>query len=273
MPFLDHLEELRKRLFRMAAAMFVGVSAAAALMFNTTFDPVEFLKRPLLPHLAAHGGELTYTGVGATFQILMTASLAIGFILVSPFLFYQLWLFFAPALHRHERRVAIPVILAVVVLFVSGTVFAYYRVVPPTLTFLFGLESPALTAMLRWDEYLSFLMWLCMGFGAICELPMVVLLLAALGWVTYEKLARFRQYMVILAVVGSAAITTDIASLFYVAGIIYLLYEVSIQLARLIFRHRRLKEERRLRAEREELEATYTGPKRLETDEFTGASA
>jgi sec-independent protein translocase protein TatC len=278
MPFLDHLEELRKRMFRIAASLFVGVSIAAYFIFNARFDPVEFLKRPLAPHLAEKGGELVYSAVGATFQVAMMASLVIGSVIVAPYVGYQLWLFFAPALHRNERRVAIPAIFGVVVLFVAGTVFAYYKIVPPTLLFLFSLESPAFKAMINWNEYLSFIAWLCLGFGLVCELPMVVLLLAALGWVSYEKLAKFRPYMFILSIIGSAAITTDIASLFYVGGIIYVLYEVSVLLARVIFRRRRIRAERRERREREEeeRESGPSGPKRLESvvaDPTTGASA
>src|SRR5262245_57865312 len=141
MPFLDHLEELRQRLFRVALALALGFGIALTLILVLKFDPVEFLKRPIDPFLEAKGGKLIFTHPGATFSILMTMSLILGGLMAAPVIGYQLWLFFAPALHKNERKLALPVIAAVTTLFAGGVVFAYYIIIPATLKFFFAIES------------------------------------------------------------------------------------------------------------------------------------
>ncbi|MFL5479791.1 MAG: twin-arginine translocase subunit TatC, partial [Gemmatimonadaceae bacterium] len=116
MPFLDHLEELRKRLFWVAGAVVIGVVIAFILL--SKLDIIRVLERPILPLL--HGQKLIYTHPGTSFHILLNASLVLGIILASPVVVGQLWGFLAPALYAHEKKIVLPVVASMVALFLAG---------------------------------------------------------------------------------------------------------------------------------------------------------
>src|SRR4029078_4467229 len=128
MPFLDHLEELRRRLFWVAGAVVIGIVVAFALLSKP--DIIRLLERPILPRL--HGQKLIYTHPGTSFHILLNASLVLGLILASPVIVGQIWGFLAPALYAHEKRVVIPVLTAMVALFLAGVSLSYFVVLPLT---------------------------------------------------------------------------------------------------------------------------------------------
>jgi sec-independent protein translocase protein TatC len=153
----------------------------------------------------------------------------------------------------------------VTLLFVSGVVFAYYIVIPATLKFFFSIESPAITPMIVWGKYFSFVTWLCVGFGAMCELPMVIILLTALGWLTPKILTKYRRHMVVGCLVAGAWISPDVISMFYIGAIMYTLFEGSLLIARVIYNRRLARIARREREEAlsEDEPPTYGGPKRL----------
>src|SRR5258705_10440749 len=140
MPFLDHLEELRKRLFWVAGAILIGITVGFALLSN--LDIIRLLERPILPLL--HGQKLIYTHPGTSFHILLNASLVLGLILASPIIVGQIWGFLAPALYAHEKRVVIPVLVAMVALFLAGVSLSYFVVLPLALRFLMSIEPTAL---------------------------------------------------------------------------------------------------------------------------------
>ena len=145
MPFLDHLEELRKRLFWIAGAIIIGVVVGFTLL--SKLDIIRLLERPILPLL--HGQKLIYTHPGTSFHILLNASLVLGLILAAPVIVGQIWGFLAPALYAHEKRVVIPVLIAIVALFLAGVALSYFVVLPLTLQFLMSIESTALTPLIR----------------------------------------------------------------------------------------------------------------------------
>src|SRR3954469_14845707 len=136
MPFLDHLEELRRRLFWIAGAVVIGIVLGFALL--SKLDIIRVLERPILPLL--HGQKLIYTHPGTSFRILLNASFVLGMILASPVIVGQIWGFLAPALYTHEKRVVIPVVLGMVVLFLAGVSLSYFVVLPLTLKFLMSIE-------------------------------------------------------------------------------------------------------------------------------------
>jgi sec-independent protein translocase protein TatC len=187
MPFLDHLEELRRRLFWMAGAVLVGIVVAFALL--SKLDIIRLLERPILPLL--HGQKLIYTHPGTSFHILLNASLALGLILASPVIVGQVWGFLSPALYSHEKRVVIPVLIAMVILFLLGISLSYFVVLPLTLRFLMSIESTALTPMISATEYFDLAISMCLAFGLIFEVPIAVLALTALGIVTPAFLSRY----------------------------------------------------------------------------------
>jgi sec-independent protein translocase protein TatC len=236
MPFLDHLEELRWRIIWSLAALVVGVCVGFYLVFR--FDLLTWMQGPVLPFL--HGHKLVYTHPGDGFSILLQTSIIVGIVLALPVVVYQVWLFLSPALHRHEKRVVVPVILGAVLLFVAGAALAWYLVLPMTLRFLFNLGDKAFDQMITVSEYFGFVMSMVLAMGAVFELPIAILLLSAFGLVTPHFLAKFRRHAILGSYVAAAFITPGdlfITSLALMVPL-YLLYELSIGLSYIPYRRR-----------------------------------
>lgn len=236
MPFLDHLEELRWRIIWSLGALAIGVGLGFLIV--TKLKLLHLLQQPIAPFLAGH--KLVYTHPGDTFSITLSSAMIVGLIIASPVILYQVWAFLAPALHRHERKVVIPVIVGAVFLFVAGVALAYFFVLPLTLGFLMNFQVESLEPMITASDYFGFVTILALTFGAVFELPLLILALAALGMVTPKFLARFRRYALVLSFILSAIITPGdifIATLALTIPL-YLLYEVSILLATIVFRKR-----------------------------------
>lgn len=236
MPFLDHLEELRKRLFWIGGAVVIGVVIAFVLL--SRLDIIRLLERPILPFL--HGQKLIYTHPGTSFHILLNASLALGFVLASPVIVGQTWGFLAPALYAHEKRVVIPVLIAMVALFLAGVSLSFFVVLPLTLRFLMSIESTALTPMISATEYFDFAISMCVAFGIVFEVPIAILALTALGLITPQFLSKYRRHAVVVCLTAAAFITpgADPYSLFALAVPLYVLYELSVFVAMFAYRRR-----------------------------------
>ena len=243
MPFLDHLEELRRRLFWMAGAVVIGVVIGFALL--SRLDIIRLLERPILPLL--HGQKLIYTHPGTSFHILLNASLALGIVLASPVIIGQIWGFLAPALYAHEKRVVIPVLIAMVALFLAGVSLSYFVVLPLTLQFLMSIESTALTPLISATEYFDFAISMCVAFGVVFEVPIAILALTALGLVTPQFLSRYRRHAIVVCLTAAAFITpgADPYSLFALAIPLYVLYELSVFVAQFAYRKRQKREAKR----------------------------
>ena len=240
MPFLDHLEELRKRLFWVAGAIIIGVVLAFVLL--SKLDIIRLLERPILPLL--HGQKLIYTHPGTSFSILLNASLVLGIILASPVVVGQLWGFLAPALYAHEKRVVVPVLISMVALFLAGVALSYFVVLPLTLRFLMSIESTALTPLISATEYFDFAISMCLAFGVVFEVPIAILALTALGLITPQFLSRYRRHAIVVCLTAAAFITpgADPYSLFALAIPLYLLYELSVFVAMFAWRKRQKRE-------------------------------
>lgn len=246
MPFLDHLEELRVRLFKVALALFLGVGVSFALLLTKQVDIVGILAAPIQPFLTR---KLIVTHPGDLFDIVMDASIALGLIAASPVIAWQVWGFLSPALYQHERRVVIPALVGAALLFAAGMALAYFYVLPVTLGFFMSFQSASVEVLPTVREYVGFVMAMCLAFGAVFELPVLIALLSALGLVQPEFLARFRRHAVVGCLLTAALITpgSDPTSLVALTIPLYFLYEVSITLSRVIARRR----ERRVLAEGE----------------------
>jgi len=236
MPFLDHLEELRWRIIWSLAAVVVGVGLAFFVVFK--FNLLVWMQGPILPFLK--GRRLIYTHPGDGFSILMQTSIIVGVVLALPVIIYQAWAFLSPALHRHEKKIVVPVIVGAVFLFICGAALAWYFVLPMTLKFLFGLGNEAFDQMITVSEYFGFVTSMVLAMGAVFELPIAILLLSALGLVTPQFLSKFRRHAVIASYIVAAIITPGDLFVTSVALMIplYLLYELSIGLSWLVFRKR-----------------------------------
>jgi sec-independent protein translocase protein TatC len=240
MPFLDHLEELRWRIIWSLAAVVVGVGLAFFVVFK--FNLLVWMQGPILPFLK--GRRLIYTHPGDGFSILMQTSIIVGVVLALPVILYQAWAFLSPALHRHEKKIVVPVIVGAVFLFICGAALAWYFVLPMTLKFLSGLGDESFDQMITVSEYFGFVTSMVLAMGAVFELPIAILLLSALGLVTPQFLSKFRRHAVIASYIVAAIITPGDLFVTSVALMIplYLLYELSIGLSWLVFRKRQKRE-------------------------------
>jgi sec-independent protein translocase protein TatC len=251
MPFLDHLEELRWRIIWSLAALVIGVVVGFIVILN--FDVLTWLQAPVLPFL--HGHKLVVTHPGEGFGIMLQTAVVIGTVLALPVIIYQVWLFLSPALHRHEKKVVVPVIVGSVFLFVCGAALAWFLVLPMTLRFLFSFADRSFEEMIKVDEYFGFVLTLVLCMGAVFELPIVILLLTAMGLVNPKFLSKFRRHAIVGSYIAASIITPG--DLVYTSVILtiplYLLYELSIGLSYVVFRKR---ERKRLAEEAEEAEVT-----------------
>src|SRR5581483_3437378 len=186
------------------------------------------------------GQHLVYTHPGDTFSAILQASLAVGIAIALPVIGYNVWAFLSPALYRHERRIVIPILAAATFLFLAGVALAYFFVLPLTLKFLFGLESESLTPMITVSEYFGFVTSMCLAFGGVFEVPIVIVGLSAMGIVSPQTLGKFRRYAVVISY-GAAAIITPgdlLTTTIALAVPLYLLYELSVAVSWVIFRRK-----------------------------------
>ena len=236
MPFLDHLEELRWRIIWSLAAIVVGVAVGFVLVIK--FNLLFWLQEPIAPYL--HGRRLMNTHPGGGFSIMMQTAIIIGVVLALPVVLYQAWLFLAPALHRHEKKVVLPVIIGGVALFICGAALAWYFVIPMALAFLTSMGDEAFDQMISATEYFGFVTSLVLAMGAVFELPILVLALSALGLVTPALMKRFRRHALIGSFLVAAFVSPGDAVAASVGMMlpIYLLYEVSIGISWLVYRKR-----------------------------------
>jgi sec-independent protein translocase protein TatC len=243
MPFLDHLEELRWRIFKVASALVValGVGWYVVRRFRVTTLLVE----PMGPY--ATEGKLHAFRPTTGFFLELKLALVVGLLLAFPVIVYQIWAFLAPALEKRERRVIVPSLYMGTILFAVGAALAYWIALPVSLRFLFGFQQDFLSLTIGADEYLSFVVRLLIGFGLVFELPVVVLILSVLGLVTPRFLRAKRRHAVVLITVTASFLSPGdviMVTLLMMVPLI-LLYEFSILLSVLVTRSREREEEER----------------------------
>ncbi len=236
MPFLDHLEELRFRLFWMVGALFVAVIVSFYLVLK--FDLIVMLQRPIAPYLS--GERLVITNPADGFGVLISTSLIFGVVLALPVILYHVWAFLSPGLYAHEKRLVIPVLIGGTLLFIAGVSLSFFVVLPLTLRFLMQVTAEAFQPMITAAGYFNFAITMSLAFGAVFELPILIVALTALGIVTPAMLVKFRRFAFVACLLTSAFITpgSDILSLCAMAVPLYLLYELSVGLSLLIFRRK-----------------------------------
>ncbi|UCG40147.1 MAG: twin-arginine translocase subunit TatC [Acidimicrobiia bacterium] len=226
---LEHLVELRGRLFKASIGLVVGFSIAL-IFYQQLFDLVA---RPYLQVFPE--GNLQAIRAAEPFSVAMRVSGFTGFVLASPVIFYQVWAFVAPGLTKRERRWTLPIVAALVVLFTTGVVFAY-SILPRALEVLGGFLD--VTYQPAIGEYVSFALRFLLVFGLTFEFPVFLFAGAAAGFVSSKALRSGRRWAVLIIVIVSAAATPtgDAFTLFVLAGPLYALYEVTILLIRFLLR-------------------------------------
>lgn len=224
MTIVEHLEELRRRLF----LAIVAFAAATFLSFLFVEPILALLIRPV--------GRVVFLAPTEAFFVRLKVAALAGAFLSLPVVLYQVWRFVGVGLTRTERRYALSLLPFSLLLFVGGAAFAFFAILPVGVRFLLGYQTEQLTPMISIGAYTSFATAFVLAFGVVFQLPVVVLFLARLGIVTPASLAAGRRYALLGIVVLSAVLTPggDVVSQVLMALPTYLLYEGSIWIARLV---------------------------------------
>lgn len=229
MSLTEHLVELRKRLTNVLIA--VGIGFLLCYAFKDLLFAV--ITKPLTEALP-RSSYLIYTGLTQAFFTYMKIAIFSSLVLTSPFIFYQVWKFIAPALLPEEKKYVVPFVLSSTMLFLGGVLFGYFVVLPPAFRFFVSFNNDFLRAMLSFNEYLSLFIKFLLGFGLSFQLPVLVFFLAKLGIVTDRMLSKNRKYAILLMFVAAAILTPspDAFSQILMAIPLLFLYEVSIFVAK-----------------------------------------
>jgi sec-independent protein translocase protein TatC len=194
------------------------------------------LAEPLLQHLPA-GTKMVAIDVASPFFVPIKLAFFAALMLAMPVVLYQIWAFVAPGLYRHEQRLAKPLLVSATLLFYGGCAFAYYLVLPVVFGFLTGVTPEGVENTTDIGRYLDFVLVLFLAFGASFEVPVAVVILVALGWVSIEQLKNARSYVIVAAFVVAAVITPpDVVSQLMLAIPMCLLYELGLIAARFVAR-------------------------------------
>lgn len=232
LPFTGHLEELRKRLIISTGAWIVAFAAC----YSYAEQMFSWIAQPMREALPANSSMVFITATEPFFTYLKVAALAALFISL-PVILWQFWLFIAPGLYAHERRIGLGFVLSSCTCFTTGAYLGFTHVFPTIFTVLiqFGIGAAGVNAMLSIGSYLSFALMMLLAFGALGEIPILMILLARLGLVDHHRLRKNRKLMLIVAFVFGALITPgpDVLSQCSVAIPFVILYEVGIIGARI----------------------------------------
>ena len=220
----DHLVELRSRLLRAVAGLLL-VFVALLPFANRLYA---FLAQPLLDKLPS-GGQLIAVEVASPFFAPIKLAFFVAVVVAMPWLLYQLWAFVAPGLYQRERRLAMPLLASALVLFYAGCAFAYFLVLPAVFGFLASVTPAGVAMMTDINAYLDFVLVIFLAFGASFELPVALVILVLLGWVTPKQLREWRGYAIVGIFVVAAVITPpDVISQLLLAIPMVVLYEAGI---------------------------------------------
>jgi sec-independent protein translocase protein TatC len=237
MSFLDHLDELRRRIIWAVASVFAGF-VISFFFINQIFD---FIMRPMQQLLPA-GQTLVYTEPTEAFMLYIKIALIAGLLLATPMVFAQLWLFIAPGLYSHEKKWAIPFIVMSSFFFVVGAAFSHYVVFPITWRFFTSFTTDYVTFMPRVEPAFSIYLRLILALGITFQLPTLVLFLARMGMITPRFMIRNFKYAVLLIVIAAAVLSPDGGGVGMVAmgGPVVVLYIFSILLAWIFGKKKRI---------------------------------
>ena len=234
LTLLEHLDELRKRLFVCLIAATVGVLVAA--LFNSFM--FEILLYPLrqVPNLPETATKITTFSPAEPFMVSLKVWVVGGLILAAPVIIYELWAFLAPAFSANEKKYFYPVVFSTTALFFMGVALAYFLVLPKGLSFLLTFSAGFFNVQLRASDYFTFMALFILAFGVVFELPVILVLLAKVGVIDDKFLKKNRRWAVLIMAFAAAVITPsqDAFSMLAMFVPLYVLYEISVVLARFV---------------------------------------
>jgi sec-independent protein translocase protein TatC len=237
MSFLEHLEELRKRIVRSLIALCVGVAIAAFFIEDLYAFVMLPLKQMLRP-----GETMIYTYPTEAFMLYIRIALIAGLLISAPLIFWQVWLFVAPALYTKERRYAIPFVALSSIGFLSGAAFSHYVAFPLMWRFFASFSNDLVSFMPRIEDSFSVYMRMLLGMALVFQMPALVFFMARMGVITARWMIRQFKYAILVIVIVAAVITpsSDVASQMIVAVPMVGLYIISIAIAWLFGKKKRL---------------------------------
>ena len=244
MSFLQHLEELRRRIIW----SLVGIGVGFGVCFWYADKVFDWMQRPIVKALQDHklDTQLVYTSPTEPFNLYLKIALFAGIFFASPWVLYQVWQFISPGLYRKEKRYVLPFLFSTVGLFLAGGIFAYFVVYPAALDFLIGYGGQ-FKPMITIDKYTDLFLTLILGMGLIFEMPILIFFLSLMGVVSAGFLWRNFRYsiLIIFIIAGIVTPTTDIMNMCIFAAPMIVLYIFSIAVAWFVHPAQRLKREQK----------------------------
>ncbi|MHB8881693.1 MAG: twin-arginine translocase subunit TatC [Thermodesulfovibrionales bacterium] len=247
MPLIEHLAELRKRLlisFSFLGIAFVVLFRFSEHIFRLLIFPLksELKFVPVRPFITViekqAASSLVFLAPAEAFWMHMKVCMVAALIVSLPVIFFQVWRFISPGLVEKEKKYVVPFIFFSSALFLFGALFCFVIVLPFAMTFLLGYKTEHITPMLSVGSYIDFCLKFILAFGAIFELPLVILFLTRFGLITPDTLAKHRRYAVLFAFIAGAMLTPtpDAFNQALMAVPIIILYEIGILLSRILYR-------------------------------------
>jgi sec-independent protein translocase protein TatC len=223
MPIVQHLVELRSALLRSVIAIVIFF----LMLFPFANEIYTFIAAPIVQ--AIPGSNLIAIGVISPFLTPLKMSLILAVYIAMPYLLYQIWIFAAPALYRHEKKLILPLVVSSALLFYTGLLFSFYIVFPVIFNFLSSVGPSSVDFAPDIQYYLDFILKVSFAFGVAFEVPIATILLIMFGVTTAEKLKKNRAYIIIGSfVLGMILTPPDIISQFLIAIPMWLLFEAGL---------------------------------------------
>lgn len=243
MSFFDHLVELRKRL--VAALIGVGAGIIVGLLVSKRF--IGLIVAPMQTALRANhlDDKLYYTSPAGYISLVINLGVYLGIVVAMPWVLYQVWLFVAPGLYKHERRATAGFIVSSTFLFLCGIAFAYLVLLPQMLRFLIGFayDGPV-KPLISINEYFSLILIVLVGLGLIFELPVLIFILSIFGIVTPRFLLKHFRYAMLIITVAAAVITPtpDATTMLIFMAPMIVLYFVGVLVSYAVVRNKRARQ-------------------------------
>lgn len=230
--FLSHLVELRQRLVRAVVAVLLTMLA----LMPWSKEIYTLLAKPMLSALP-EGAHMIATGVVTPFLIPLKLTLMVALVLVLPYVLYQVWAFVAPGLYKHEKRLAVPIVMSSYIMFLTGVAFCYFIVFRLLFPVILGFAPDSIQVSPDIEAYFSFALTLFLAFGLTFETPIVLVVMTRLGMTSVAKLRSIRPYFVVGAFIVAAVVTPpDVTSQLMLAVPLCVLYELGIVVSAILDR-------------------------------------
>jgi sec-independent protein translocase protein TatC len=237
MTFFEHLSELRKRIVNSLISVVIG--AGVGWFLAPYF--VNWITKPMLKALgAAHlEQKLVYTHPAGYLNLLISLSIYLGLVIASPWILYQVWLFVAPALYKHERSAITGFLFSTVFLFLAGIAFGYFISLPYVLRFLISFQGPVVP-LISINEYFDLILMILLGLGLVFELPVLIFFLSLFGIVTPKfMLKNFRYAILVIAILAAVLTPTpDATTMLVFMAVLVALYLVGVGVSWVVVRRR-----------------------------------